>query len=546
MTLQQYIDGVALHNLFTVGYRNLRKNMTAINDLNVFPVPDGDTGTNMAHTFGGGLAAVSPCNEVDAYMSALARAVLLCARGNSGVIFSQFVGGFARGLQGKQELCFADLSEAFRLAQEDAYKAIITPTEGTMLTLIRESADFLRENAAGYRDFKSGLEALIACMKESLARTPELLPVLKEAGVVDSGAAGLLCFFEGVYSYFCGVSVDDMEEMDFTAEKPATMVTNFGPDSAMEYGYCTEFILQLMNAKTDIASFSKEEFVKPLEAMGDSLVAVVSGGIVKIHIHTFAPETVLAYARQYGEFVTLKIENMSVQHSETQTTPKKEKVKYAVVPVASGDGIIEYFYSIGATVVVNGGQTNNPSVEDFLKALEPYDAEHVILLPNNSNIILTANQVAELYKDADVHVIPTKSIVQGYSALSMMDLWCEDVETLIADMSAGLDSVVSAGVTTATRDAVIGGVSVKEDEFLGLKNKEIVLSNPDRFEATTALIDHVMEEEEKAVIVVFYGRHVDAEETERLQAYLEDKYPLTDIGFIDGKQDVYDYIISME
>lgn len=546
MTLQQYIDGVALHNLFTVGYRNLRKNMTAINDLNVFPVPDGDTGTNMAHTFGGGLAAVSPCNEVDAYMSALARAVLLCARGNSGVIFSQFVGGFARGLQGKQELCFADLSEAFRLAQEDAYKAIITPTEGTMLTLIRESADFLRENAAGYRDFKSGLEALIACMKESLARTPDLLPVLKEAGVVDSGAAGLLCFFEGIYSYFCGVSVDDMEEMDFAVEKSATVATNFGPDSEMEYGYCTEFILQLMNAKTDIAAFSKEEFIKPLEAMGDSLVAVVSGGIVKIHIHTFAPETVLAYARQYGEFVTLKIENMSVQHSETQTTPKKEKVKYVVVPVASGDGIIEYFYSIGATVVVNGGQTNNPSVEDFLKALEPYDAEHVILLPNNSNIILTANQVAELYKDADVHVIPTKSIVQGYSALSMMDLWCEDVETLIADMSAGLNSVVSASVTTATRDAVIGGVSVKEDEFLGLKNKEIVLSNPDRFEAVTALIDHVMEEEEKAVIVVFFGQRVDAEETERLQAYLEDKYPLTDIGFIDGKQDVYDYIISME
>jgi dihydroxyacetone kinase-like predicted kinase len=178
--------------------------------------------------------------------------------------------------------------------------------------------------------------------------------------------------------------------------------------------------------------------------------------------------------------------------------------------------------------------------------LVPYDAEHVILLPNNSNIILTANQVAELYKDADVHVIPTKSIVQGYSALSMLDLWCEDVETLIADMSAGLNSVVSAGVTTATRDAVIGGVSVKEDEFLGLKNKEIVLSNPDRFEAETALIDHVMEEEEKAVIVVFYGQHVDTEETERLQAYLEDKYPLTDIGFIDGKQDVYDYIISME
>ncbi len=543
--MQQFIDGITLNELFTVGYRNLKKNMAAINDLNVFPVPDGDTGTNMAHTFGGGLAAVTTCSDADAYMSALARAVLLGARGNSGVIFSQFIGGFARGLKGKQEICFADLREAFRLAQEDAYKAIITPTEGTMLTVIREAAEFLAENADTYRDFKSGLEALIACMKESLARTPDLLPVLKEAGVVDSGAAGLLCFFEGMYSYFCGVSVDDMEDMDFAVAQPAA-VGDFGPDSVMEYGYCTEFILQLMNTKTDIAAFSKEEFVKPLETMGDSIVAVASDGIVKIHIHTFTPEKVLAYARQFGEFITLKIENMSVQHSETQTAATKEKVKYAVVAVASGAGIIDYFYSIGATAVVDGGQTNNPSVEDFLKALEPFDAEHVILLPNNSNIILTANQVADLYKDADVHVIPTKTIVEGYSALSMMDLWCDDVETLIDDMSSGLSTAVSASVTTATRDATIGGVAVKEHEFLGLKNKEILLSHPDRLTATTALIDRVMSEEEKAVIVVFYGCRVEEDEIVRLQAYLEEQYPLADIGFIDGKQDVYDYIISME
>lgn len=543
--MQQFVDGVVLHDVFTVGYRNLKKHMATINDLNVFPVPDGDTGTNMAHTFGGGLAAVTPCGDVDVYMQALARAVLLCARGNSGVIFSQFVGGFTRGLQGKQEICFADFREAFRLAQEDAYKSILTPTEGTMLTLIREAADFLADKADTYRDFKAGLDALIACMKESLAKTPDLLPVLKEAGVVDSGAAGLLCFFEGMYAYFCGISIDDMDEEDFTAEHP-TVAANFGPDSVMEYGYCTEFILQLMNAKTDIDTFSKEEFVKPLEAMGDSIVAVVSGGIVKIHIHTFTPEAVLAYARQYGEFVTLKIENMSVQHSETQTESKKEKVKYAVVPVASGEGIIDYFYNIGATVVVNGGQTNNPSVDDFLKALEPFEAEHVILLPNNSNIILTANQVAELYRDATVHVIPTKSIVEGYSALSMMDLWCDDVETLIADMSAGLSNAVSASVTTATRDAVIGGVAIKQNEFLGIKGKEIVLSHSDRYEAVTALIDHVMAEDEKAVIVVFHGKNVPADEIDALQEHLENNYPLTDVGFVDGKQDVYDYIISME
>lgn len=544
--MQQFIDGIMLSELFTAGYRNLRKNMSVINDLNVFPVPDGDTGTNMAHTFGSGLAAAQVTESVGVYAKSLARAVLLSARGNSGVIFSQFIGGFARGVEGKEQLCFADMAEAFRFAEEDAYKSILTPTEGTMLTVIREAADFLAEKAADFIDFTEGTDALIACMKDTLARTPDMLPVLKEAGVVDSGAAGLLCVFEGIYSRLCGVDIEDMEDLVLTSSA-SHIDADFGPDSVMEYGYCTEFILQLMNAKTDVEAFSKEAFVKPLEEMGDSIVAVVSGGIVKIHIHTFAPETVLAYARQYGEFVTLKIENMSVQHSETQTVPvSKTKVKYAVVPVASGDGIVEYFYSIGATAVVNGGQTSNPSVDDFLKVFEQFEAEHIVLLPNNSNIILTANQVAQLYTDTPVHVIPTKSIVEGYSALSMMDLWSDSVEALIEDMSAGLSDVVSASVTTATRDAQVGGVTIKQNEFLGLKNKEILLSGDDRFTVVTKLLDRIMAEEEKAVVVVFYGKHVDAAEADRLKEYLEEQYPLLDLGFIEGKQEIYDYIISME
>ncbi len=543
--MQKYIDGITLNYIFTVGYRNLKKNMAAINDLNVFPVPDGDTGTNMVHTFGGGLASVAPQSNVGEYMQALSQAVLLSARGNSGVIFSQFVNGLARGLEGKEKVCFNDLKTSFECAKEDAYKSIITPTEGTILTVIRESAEFLEENAHNYSDFKSGIGALIACMKDTLARTPDMLPVLKEAGVVDSGAAGFICFFEGMHAYFCGISIEDVGEIDFSASK-SSVNSNFGPDSVMEYGYCTEFILQLMNAKTNIKAFSKDDFVKPLEAMGDSIVAAVSGGIVKVHIHTFTPEKVLSYARNYGEFVTLKIENMSVQHSEIQTEVKKEKVKYAVVTVASGEGIIDYFYSIGATVVINGGQTNNPSVDDFLKAFEAFEAEHIILLPNNSNIILTANQVAQIYKDAPVHVLPTKSIVEGYSAISMMDLWSDSVETLIEDMSSGLSSVVSANVTTATRDANISGVEIKKGQYLGIKNKDILLACADRYEAATNLVDSIMAEEEKAVIIVFYGSNVSEQEANRLKEHIEAKYPLTDIGFIEGKQDIYDYIISME
>ena len=543
--MQQFLDGEVLNSAFTVGYRNLKKNMAAINDLNVFPVPDGDTGTNMVHTFGGGLGAVTAQKNVGLYLRELSRAVLLNARGNSGVIFSQFIRGLYCGFENKETICFADLAYAFDCAREDTYKSIISPTEGTILTVIREATDYLTANADKFDDFKSGFEALLGCMKDTLVRTPQMLPVLKEAGVVDSGAAGLVCFFEGMYAYFCGLSFDDIDEIEFNAPK-GEISASFGPDSVMEYGYCTEFILQLMNAKTDISTFSKDEFVKPLESLGDSIVAVVNDGIVKIHIHTFTPEKVLEYARKFGEFVTIKIENMSVQHNETQVAPQKEQVKYAIIAVASGQGISDYFYSIGASLIIDGGQTNNPSVDDFLKAFDSFDAEHIIVLPNNSNIILTANQAAELYKASDVHVLPTKSLVEGYSALSMMNLWCDTVEELIDDMSSGLSTVVSAFVTTATRDTNIGGVEISKNNYIGIKNKEILICDQDRFKCATELVSNIMEQSEKEVIIVFYGEAVSEEEAKCFKDWLEEEYSLADIGFIEGKQDVYDYIISLE
>ena len=532
--MQQFLDGEVLNSAFTVGYRNLKKNMAAINDLNVFPVPDGDTGTNMVHTFGGGLGAVTAQKNVGLYLRELSRAVLLNARGNSGVIFSQFIRGLYCGFENKETICFADLAYAFDCAREDTYKSIISPTEGTILTVIREATDYLTANADKFDDFKSGFEALLGCMKDTLVRTPQMLPVLKEAGVVDSGAAGLVCFFEGMYAYFCGLSFDDIDEIEFNAPK-GEISASFGPDSVMEYGYCTEFILQLMNAKTDISSFSKDEFVKPLESLGDSIVAVVNDGIVKIHIHTFTPEKVLEYARKFGEFVTIKIENMSVQHNETQVAPQKEQVKYAIIAVASGQGISDYFYSIGASLIIDGGQTNNPSVDDFLKAFDSFDAEHIIVLPNNSNIILTANQAAELYKASDVHVLPTKSLVEGYSALSMMNLWCDTVEELIDDMSSGLSTVVSAFVTTATRDTNIGGVEISKNNYIGIKNKEILICDQDRFKCATELVSNIMEQSEKEVIIVFYGEAVSEEEAKCFKDWLEEEYSLADIGFIEGK-----------
>ena len=539
------LDGIELHKLFESGYRNLKKNMETVNALNVFPVPDGDTGTNMVMTFGGGIQASSgEESNVGQYMKTLSRAVLLSARGNSGVIFSQFVHGLARGFADKETVTFGDFSYAFDCAVEDAYKSLICPTEGTILTVIREGADFLRNHAHNY-DLRDGFTALLEQMRVTLAKTPDLLPVLKEAGVVDSGGAGLVCFVEGILAYLQGESIEDVADLTDMLAQPLS--GSFGPDSQLEYGYCTEFILQLMNYKTDIAAFDLAAFVKPLEELGDSIVSVCNDSIVKIHIHTFTPEKVLEYGRKFGEFVTLKIENMSVQHSEVQQqAPKKEHLKYAIVAVASGEGLVEYFKSIGANVIIDGGQTNNPSVDAFLDAFRTFDAQHIVVLPNNSNIVLTAQQAAQIYEDADVRVIPTKSIVEGYSALSMMNLWCDTVEELIEDMTSGLDNVDTGYVTTSIRDTQMDGLDVKEGDYIGLDKKHILSCGQDKVQVTLDLIKSITDRREKEVIIVFTGASATDEEVSTLSDALSARYPMADLGFIDGKMAVYDFIISLE
>jgi DAK2 domain fusion protein YloV len=354
-----------------------------------------------------------------------------------------------------------------------------------------------------------------------------------------------VCFIEGICACLRGEAIPDTAD---TAEwsLPDTQAGCFGPDSRLEYGYCTEFVLQLMHYKTNLAAFDLQSFTKPLEKMGDSIVAVHNDGIVKIHIHTFAPEEVLGYGRSFGEFITVKIENMSVQHSQIQTEPQKEREKYAIVAVASGEGIQNYFRDIGATYIVDGGQTNNPPVTAFLEAFRKVNAEHIVVLPNNSNIILTANQAAATFPDSDVRVIPTKSLAEGYSALSMMNLWSETVEDLISDMTTNLDNVVTGYVTTAIRDAHMDGVDVKKGDYIGLDNKHIRSVGTDPVETAKALIRNLMETDPKDVVIVFSGKHVSADEVGQLDTFLQTQYPLVDIGFVDGKQEIYDFIISLE
>ena len=520
----QVLKVADLHKLFESGYRNLKKNTDAINCLNVFPVPDGDTGTNMVRTFGGGLLSVSgDLDHAGEYMKALSQAVLLSARGNSGVIFSQFISGLARGVAQCSQVRFPDFIHAFACARED----------------------FLQAQGEGFDDLTTGFEALLAQMKQTLQKTPELLPVLKEAGVVDSGGAGLVCFVEGMVAHLQGKTVEDTPE--FAQALPQSTVSgSFGPDSVLEYGYCTEFILQLMNAKTDLSAFDLKAFLKPLEELGDSIVAVENGGIVKLHIHTFTPEKVLEYGRRYGEFVTLKIENMSVQHSEATPQSREPKAKYAVVAVAAGEGIIEYFRSIGANGIINGGQTNNPSVEDFLAVFRQQNAEHIIVLPDNSNVVMTAEQAAQIYRDAQVHVIPTKSVVEGCSALSMFNPWCETVEQLLEEMSAGLNCVVTGYLTNAIRDTHLGGFDIQTGDYIGLDRETVLSCGQDKVQTAFELVQQICRSEPKEIIVVFYGANVTEEEACAFQQKLESTYPCTDIGFISGKQEIYDFIISLE
>lgn len=537
----EVLNGVRLKNLFDNGYRNIKLNMATVDELNVFPIPDGDTGKNMTMTIEGGVSGNVGENEpVSAVMRSISKGSLLSARGNSGVILSQFLRGLADGAEGLDDFDPRSFVSAMQSGVKRAYGAVLNPVEGTMLTVMREASEFASEK--DFSDFDSCLEAIVAEMKRSLKRTPELLDVLKEANVVDSGGAGLLLIFEGMLKELRGETV---EATDAPLQASVFSLGGYDEDTLLVFGYCTEFILQLQSSKTDIDNFDVDSFISGIEPLGNSIVAVRDGNLVKVHIHSFEPEKVIAYARAFGEFITIKIENMSVQHSETVAPAKKEKVKYAVVASAMGEGIIDYFKEIGASAVVDGGRTNNPSAGDFIEAFRSLNAEHIIVLPNDSNIILAAEQAASLFEGADVRVVKTKSVAEGYSALSMMDLSRETVEEFIADMDC-YRYVTTGYVSVATRDANIDSVDIKTGDYLGFTNDCIYAAEKDRVSAALALFDRIPDMDEKQVITVFAGVNSSEAELDTIQSALSEKMPLVEFGVINGKQDIYDYIFAIE
>ena len=551
------MNGQLFKEIVISGAANLALNYKKVDALNVFPVPDGDTGTNMRMTIEAGAAEIKNVNENSIYEVAkkASRGMLMGARGNSGVILSQLFRGLYKGLAGHTVVDPVELGVAFKSAVTQAYGAVLKPQEGTILTVARESVEYVNEHVTKDTTLIEFFEMIMDEGNRSLQRTPELLPVLKDAGVVDSGAVGYLCVIEGMLKALQGEPIEASAILENTH---VSVSRAFNAHSTLEYGYCTEFILQLQYAKVDIANFDIKVITDFLETLGDSIVAIKDEDIVKIHVHTKTPGVVLSTCQQYGEFVTLKIENMSVQHSEISISEeecdcdecvemRKQQApkKFGVVCVASGEGLVDIFKQMGADYVVEGGQSMNPSAEDFVKGFDSLNAENIIVFPNNSNIVLTAEQAAKYYKDANVYVVKSKTLAQGYSALTMLDLSSGDIQVILDELQGVISNVTTGLITYSIRDAEIDGVNIKKDDYIGICNGAMKVSVADRLEATKALID-ITDIAEKDIITIIYGKDVTEEEVEALSQYIEETYPNAEVDTINGGQNVYSYILAIE
>lgn len=547
------LDGITFRRILCGGADGIRSNIQIINDLNVFPVPDGDTGTNMSRTIESGIAKISNRDDVSLcdVASEFSRGSLFGARGNSGVILSQFFAGMCDSLADKETATATELAEAYIAGVRRSYAAVANPVEGTILTVFRESAEYAKQHLDENSTIEEFFCLNIEEAERSLQRTKEILPVLTEADVVDSGGAGYVCIAKGMYE-----SLNSGAEVGFAVPVSGAEATEvnydlFTSESTLTYGYCTECLVRLQRAKVDIEAFDEKSLAAELEALGcDSIVSLKDKDILKIHAHTHTPSDILILCQKYGEFLNIKIENMSLQHSERVKNQEKKAKKphktYGVVTVGTGEGLTALFESLGADVIINGGQTGNPSTQDFLSAFEALDADHILVLPNNSNIVLTARQAAELWGRGNVHVIPTRTIPEGYSALSVFNPTVTDVDEQIADLTAAKEFVVSGEVTVAIRDTVIGGVEVKQGEYIGILDGDIVTSTSDPLDALCVMIEQTDDLDERELITLFVGAGVNDEDRVRVTEALEEKFDEQEIQVYISGQEIYDYLVAIE
>ena len=547
------IDVSQFKEMLRSGCANLENHASEINTLNVFPVPDGDTGTNMSMTFTNGYNEAIRCNSdsLSDVAKAFSRGLLMGARGNSGVITSQIFRGFYQSIEGQEFIDTKEVAEAFENGARVAYKAIMKPVEGTILTVIREASWYCAHDYETEPfDLNTYFDKLCAYSKESLDHTPDYLPVLKEVGVVDSGGSGLLRIFEGFKAYIDGTPIEFAEKKEDTEVNPALLLEN------EEFGYCTEFIVRL--DEDYIKRFDEKILKQKLTDMGgESLVVVRDDDLVKVHVHTLKPGEALNIGQRYGEFIKLKIENMQEQHStiianasanNEKTEEKKEekpKQKYGLISVAAGDGVCQLFKDLGVDVIVSGGQTMNPSTEDFVKVIKDLsNCENIFILPNNSNIILAAQQAKAVCEDRNVYVLETKSIQAGLSAAGMFDRNA-DVQQNIDELNEVISNVLAASVTYAIKDTTYEGVEVKEGDYMAIANKGIVACEKDRYGVMIKLLDYLFKNEDKDLITVIIGENKDDDEVDRITKYIEDNSSL-ECEIVDGGQPVYSYLVGLE
>lgn len=554
METTQVLDGVRFADMIQGGYANLLTQASRINDLNVFPIPDGDTGDNMLLTMLGGVdAGKAPQESISDASRKIADGMLLSARGNSGVILSQFFDGIAAGFEGIEQADSEQVGNALRCGVSHAYKAVLKPTEGTVLTVAREATEYAcTQNAKTPYEL---IQEFLVEARRTLDKTPEMLPVLKKAGVVDSGGAGLICIVEGM-------------AMALNGEKPATgdapVVANtqgatqeidislFDENSVLEFGYCTELLLRLQTAKTDINNFDITVITDYLQQIGDSVAAFKTGTIVKIHVHTMTPDKALSYCQQYGEFLKIKIENMSLQHNNSVLSENdnngdeaedeiREHTDFGIVAVCSGEGVSELFTERGADIIVSGGQSMNPSAEDFIDAFKKVNADTIFVLPNNSNIILAARQAASMFTESDVRVIESRTIGDGFAALSMYDTYSGDADIIESELNDAMVGVVTAEVSQAVRDSG----EVHTGEYIGFIGKDILVSEPSRFDTACKTMDKIGIDQADLCLII-YGNSANTEEALQIQEYVNNKYPGKDTYIYEGRQDIYDYIIILQ
>ena len=545
----QYIDGKQVRNMFVSGANNLKNHKDLVDKLNVFPVPDGDTGTNMSLTIS---CAIKELNKVEKddigqLGKALSKGSLMGARGNSGVILSQIIRGIAQSIDGKEMLTSMDIAKALKNGSDIAYKAVIKPVEGTILTVVRESSEYALKAAVLEEDIIEFMKLLVKEANNSLNRTPELLHALKEAGVVDSGGKGLVLVYEGMLKSLEGQFVESQEIQ--TTETTSVQVENRLSTEDIKFQYCTEFILE-----TDKISDLKMRDI--MIKYGDSLVVVGDDGIIKVHVHTNTPGTVLQEALAYGQLLTIKIENMKLQHENKvikdaqedkevseQAAVSEEPKEFGFIATSMGQGLAKIFKDFGVNHIIEGGQTMNPSTEDFMNAIEKMNAHNIIILPNNSNIIMAANQAKDL-SDKNIIVIPTKNVSQAFAALVNFDadLTIEENE---ANMVEALSTVKSGQVTYAVRNTVINDVEVKEGNIIGLGEGKLLSAGDNIDEITTNLIESLVDED-SAIITLFYGEDIKEEQAEALRESLEEKFEDIDIELYYGGQPIYYYLVSVE